>query len=335
MTPGHGDLQHQGRRGQDVGRGQPRLPRRRGRARARCCGTSTRRARHVPVPHQAEGQGRRREARARQERRRRAAQGHRPRAPRPAAGRLLLPPHGPRARRDQAADAAAWRACSRRSPTTTTTSSSTARRRSRWRPRACSRPPTSCSCRSSRRRCRSRTYDQLQRFVADEVPKPRPRILAFFSMVDGRKTLHRDIVEELAASDGVLASAIPAASDVERMGLQRRRSRSSPRTAARRARTARCGTELRVRRCRTRSSRSSRPNAARAWAKAVGSRLIRKRWLAAVSTRVQLEGELAGIGAVAAPSAAIASPARRSDARSPARAPRARVPRGWRTPSRR
>ena len=39
------DLQHQGRRRQDVGRGQPRLPRRPRRRRARCSGTSTRRAR--------------------------------------------------------------------------------------------------------------------------------------------------------------------------------------------------------------------------------------------------------------------------------------------------
>ena len=54
------------------------------------------------------------------------------------------------------------------------------------------------------------------------MPKPRPRILAFFSMLDGRKTLHRDIAAELSASDGVLASAIPAASDVERMAAQRR-----------------------------------------------------------------------------------------------------------------
>ena len=67
-----------------------------------------------------------------------------------------------------------------------------------------------------------RTYDQLRAFVAADVPKPRPRILAFLSMVDGRKTLHRDIAEELGASDGVLASAIPAASDVERMAAQRR-----------------------------------------------------------------------------------------------------------------
>jgi cellulose biosynthesis protein BcsQ len=67
-----------------------------------------------------------------------------------------------------------------------------------------------------------RTYDQLRGFVADRVAKPRPRILAFLSMADGRKTLHRDVAAELAGDAGVLASAIPAASDVERMGSQRR-----------------------------------------------------------------------------------------------------------------
>jgi chromosome partitioning protein len=68
-----------------------------------------------------------------------------------------------------------------------------------------------------------RTFDQLRQFVADEVPEPRPRILAFFSMTDGRKRLHRSIMGELrAARDGVLATAIPAASEVERMALHRR-----------------------------------------------------------------------------------------------------------------
>lgn len=69
-----------------------------------------------------------------------------------------------------------------------------------------------------------RTFEQLRRFVAGEVPRPRPRIVAFFSMADGRKTLHREIMGELAArGDGaVLDTAIPAASDVEKMALRRR-----------------------------------------------------------------------------------------------------------------
>jgi chromosome partitioning protein len=67
-----------------------------------------------------------------------------------------------------------------------------------------------------------RTFDQLTRFVAGEVPEP-PRILAFFSMADGRKRLHREVMEELTlAHDGVLTAVIPAATDVEQMALHRR-----------------------------------------------------------------------------------------------------------------
>lgn len=67
-----------------------------------------------------------------------------------------------------------------------------------------------------------RTFDQLLAFVGSEVRKP-PRILAFFSMVDGRKRLHRELVDELtAAHDGMLTATIPAATEVERMSLHRR-----------------------------------------------------------------------------------------------------------------
>ena len=66
-----------------------------------------------------------------------------------------------------------------------------------------------------------RTYEQLRRFVADEVPEP-PRILAFLSMTDGRRRLHTEVVEQLSGIDGVMRTAIPSASDVERMGIHRR-----------------------------------------------------------------------------------------------------------------
>ncbi|MEJ7797755.1 MAG: ParA family protein [Solirubrobacteraceae bacterium] len=67
-----------------------------------------------------------------------------------------------------------------------------------------------------------RTFDQLRGFVAGDACDP-PRILAFFSMVDGRKALHRDVIAQLsAAHDEVLKTVIPAASDVERMALERR-----------------------------------------------------------------------------------------------------------------
>jgi chromosome partitioning protein len=66
----------------------------------------------------------------------------------------------------------------------------------------------------------SRTFAQLTKLVAD-APRTRPQVLAFFSMVDGRKRLHREVMESLAGDDGVLQTAIPAASDVERMGSRR------------------------------------------------------------------------------------------------------------------
>jgi cellulose biosynthesis protein BcsQ len=63
----------------------------------------------------------------------------------------------------------------------------------------------------------SRTFAQLIDVVGDEA-----QVLAFFSMVDGRKRLHRDVMEELrAAHPQVLEAMIPAAADVERMGSRR------------------------------------------------------------------------------------------------------------------
>lgn len=67
-----------------------------------------------------------------------------------------------------------------------------------------------------------RTLEQLRTFLAAEGGE-RPGVLAYFSMVDGRKRLHRDTMASVAATDAdVLATAIPAASDVERMALHRR-----------------------------------------------------------------------------------------------------------------
>jgi chromosome partitioning protein len=65
------------------------------------------------------------------------------------------------------------------------------------------------------------TFEQLGDFVAAEVDRP-PRIVAFFSMVDGRKRLHREVVATLPDSrDDLVTSAIPAASEVELMGVTR------------------------------------------------------------------------------------------------------------------
>ena len=78
-----------------------------------------------------------------------------------------------------------------------------------------------------------RTFDQLRDFFASEVRKP-PRILAFFSMVDGRKRLHGEVIAELsAAHEGVLATTIPAATEIERMAVNRRvLAQTAPRSRA-------------------------------------------------------------------------------------------------------
>jgi chromosome partitioning protein len=66
-----------------------------------------------------------------------------------------------------------------------------------------------------------RTLDQLTGFIAGFDGK-KPKILAFFSMIDRRKRLHREIAEELpAARKDVAATVIPALSAIERMSVQR------------------------------------------------------------------------------------------------------------------
>jgi chromosome partitioning protein len=67
----------------------------------------------------------------------------------------------------------------------------------------------------------SRTFEQLRRVAA--TPDERsPQLLGFFSMVDGRKRLHREVMERLAAEHAsLLRTAIPASAEVERMGVHR------------------------------------------------------------------------------------------------------------------
>jgi chromosome partitioning protein len=63
----------------------------------------------------------------------------------------------------------------------------------------------------------SRTFAQLSDLVEGG-----PQVLAFFSMVDQRKRLHREVMERLRAdSPSVLDTAIPSSVDVERMGVER------------------------------------------------------------------------------------------------------------------
>jgi chromosome partitioning protein len=65
-----------------------------------------------------------------------------------------------------------------------------------------------------------RTLEQLTEFVA-ELNHP-PALFPFFTMVDGRKRLHREVIEELRAHRDDLATAvIPALSLVEQMAVHR------------------------------------------------------------------------------------------------------------------
>ena len=66
-----------------------------------------------------------------------------------------------------------------------------------------------------------RTLEQLSGFVG-EFKGRRPKILSFFSMVDRRKKLQREIAEKLIAERGEVASTvIPALSIIEAMSVER------------------------------------------------------------------------------------------------------------------
>jgi cellulose biosynthesis protein BcsQ len=66
-----------------------------------------------------------------------------------------------------------------------------------------------------------RTFDQLSGFVNDFEGR-KPRVRAFFSMVDKRKRLHCDLVQNLASErSGILATSIPALSIIEQMAEHR------------------------------------------------------------------------------------------------------------------
>ncbi len=63
----------------------------------------------------------------------------------------------------------------------------------------------------------SRTLEQLEPLL-----EPDTQLFAFFSMVDGRKRLHREVMESLRAGHpGVLDATVPSSAVVERMGARR------------------------------------------------------------------------------------------------------------------
>ena len=66
----------------------------------------------------------------------------------------------------------------------------------------------------------SRTYDQLAELAAGDDG---PHIFAFFSMLEIRKALHREVMARVRTLHQVtmLGAAIPASDDIERMGEER------------------------------------------------------------------------------------------------------------------
>jgi chromosome partitioning protein len=69
-----------------------------------------------------------------------------------------------------------------------------------------------------------RTFDQVLSFVDSitEPPKSPPMVVGFLSMVDKRRRLHRDLVEDLTVRHDMIAmTPIPDSSVVERMGDRR------------------------------------------------------------------------------------------------------------------
>jgi cellulose biosynthesis protein BcsQ len=65
-----------------------------------------------------------------------------------------------------------------------------------------------------------RTLHQLSEFLAGQ--ESRPALLPYFSMVDGRKRLHRDVMEALRSEwPDMLTTVVPNASVIERMGPER------------------------------------------------------------------------------------------------------------------
>jgi chromosome partitioning protein len=68
----------------------------------------------------------------------------------------------------------------------------------------------------------ARTLEQLEAFLGRDRDGDGPAVLPYFSMVDGRKNLHRELVASLLASwPAFLTTAIPNATAVERMGIER------------------------------------------------------------------------------------------------------------------
>jgi chromosome partitioning protein len=67
-----------------------------------------------------------------------------------------------------------------------------------------------------------RALNQLDRFLKEGGVRNPPKVIGFFSMVDRRKRIHRDVIDQVGRRRRVLKSRIPASTDVERMGPRRK-----------------------------------------------------------------------------------------------------------------
>lgn len=66
-----------------------------------------------------------------------------------------------------------------------------------------------------------RTLEQLKKYIKDSRLK-HIRLIPFFSMADKRKKMHREVMSSLLETHpDILQTAIPYASDIEQMGLER------------------------------------------------------------------------------------------------------------------
>ena len=66
-----------------------------------------------------------------------------------------------------------------------------------------------------------RTFDQLSKFVADSDGR-KPELLAFFSMADRRKSLHRAVIESIPRDKArVATTVVPSMSLIEQMAERR------------------------------------------------------------------------------------------------------------------
>ncbi len=67
-----------------------------------------------------------------------------------------------------------------------------------------------------------RSLEQVTAMVSDLARRRRPKIVGFLSMVDRRRTIHRDVADRLhTQSTQVLSVAVPYSTLVERMGVER------------------------------------------------------------------------------------------------------------------